>query len=96
MFTISCRFPALILNILCKFYRKKLTDPGLFPIRLRNDELDWKLFLDYVVEEDKFLLFINDLPYLLLPFKANVSSNVPMHISGGSIKLNDDEVIRVE
>ena len=32
----------------------------------------------------------------MLPFKADVSSLVPMHISMGTIKLNDTEVIKVE
>ena len=58
--------------------------------------MNWKLLLDYAVEEDKFLLFINDIPFLLLPFKADVSSLVPMHIERGTLKLNDVQVLHVE
>ena len=58
--------------------------------------MNWKLTLDYVVASNQFLLFINDLPFLLLPFKADVTSLVPMSISRGSLKLNDVQVMKVE
>ena len=66
----------------------------MFPLKLQDDELNWKLSLSYVVEGDKFLLFINDIPFLALPFKADVTSAGPMNIEGGIIKLNDAHVHR--
>ena len=64
----------------------------MFPLKLQDDELNWKLSLSYAVEEDKFLLFINDIPFLALPFKADVTSAGPMNIERGIIKLNDVKV----
>ena len=54
--------------------------------------MKWKLSLSYAVQEDKFLLFINDIPFLALPFKADVTSAEPMNIEQGTIKLNDVQV----
>ena len=71
-----------------QFCRKKLNSPALFPITMQDDDLSWKLSLSYVVADDKFLLFINDIPFLALPFKADVTSAAPMTIEQGSIKLN--------
>ena len=75
-----------------QFCRKKLNNPALFPLKLQDDELQWKLSLSYTVEADKFLLFINDVPFLALPFKADVTSAGPMNIERGIIKLNDVQV----
>ena len=52
----------------------------MFPLKLQDDELKWKLSLSYAVDADKFLLFINDIPFLALPFKADVTSAGPMNI----------------
>ena len=71
---------------------KKLNNPALFPLIMQDDELQWKLSLSYTVEEDKFLLFINDIPFLALPFKADITSAGPMNIENGIIKLNDVKV----
>ena len=70
------------------FCRKKLNNPALFPLILQTDELGWKLSLGYDVDEDKFVLYINDIPFLALPFKADVTSAGPMNIESGTIKLN--------
>ena len=75
-----------------QFCRKKLNNPALFPLRMQNDELKWKLTLNYALGEDKFLLFINDIPFAVMPFKADVTSAGPMIIEDGIIKLNDVEV----
>ena len=64
----------------------------MFPLKLQDSVLNWKLCLSYVVQADKFLLFINDVPFLALPFKADVTSAGPMNIEGGIIKLNDVQV----
>lgn len=45
--------------------------------------------LHYVVDGNKFILFINDKPFLSMPFKANAESAEPMNIEKGEIKLND-------
>ena len=71
---------------------KKLNNPALFPLKLQDDELNWKLSLGYIVEGDKFLLFINDIPFLTLSFKAYVTSTGPINIEYGTIKLNGVKV----
>ena len=58
--------------------------------------MNWKLSLDYVDEGAKFVLSINGVLFLMLPFKDQVSSLVSMNISNGIIKLNDEEVMKVE
>ena len=64
----------------------------MFPLKLQDDKLNWKLSLSYAVRVDKFLLFINDIPFLTLPFKADVARAVPMNIEEGTIMLNDVQV----
>jgi len=50
------------------FKGKKLNKPGLFPMKLQDAELGWKLALDYDVEGDFFILYINEEAFLGLPF----------------------------
>ena len=69
-----------------------MNHPNLFPLIFQDNVLSWKLSLHYSVAEDKFHLFINDKPFLSLPFKADVSGSEPMNIENGEIKLNDIQV----
>ena len=82
----------LMLFFLFNFDRKKLTQPGAFPITLQDDELCWKLSLDYNVQTDKFLLFINDEAFEEMPFQAEVAPSGPQNIDQGTIKINEVEV----
>jgi len=72
--------------------RGKLSKPSLFPMKLQHDLLNWKVSLQYVVDGDKFILLINDKPFLSLPFKANATSAEPMNVEEGTIKLNGVQV----
>ena len=74
------------------FDRKKLTQAGAFPITLQHDELKWKLSLGYDVQSDKFILFVNDVPFLELPFRSEVAPSGPQNITNGEIKLNEVKV----
>ena len=47
---------------------KKLSQPGVFPVRLQDDEMSWKLSLGYDTEKNIFVLWINDRAFLLLPY----------------------------
>lgn len=51
---------------------KKLSQPGVFPVRLQVDEMSWKLCLDYDTVKDIFVLSINDQAFLLLPYQAEL------------------------
>ena len=71
---------------------KKLTQPGVFPMKLQDDELSWKLSLYYEVQEDAFVLFINDVPFLWLPYQAEIEHSGPQNIDKGEIYINDTKV----
>ena len=49
----------LKMEILCQF-------------KLQEDELHWKLSLDYDVESDLFVLYIHGFPFLMLLYQAVV------------------------
>ena len=59
------------------FYRKKLSQAGVFPLKLQDDELQWKITLDYDGEKDTFILYINDLAFLELPYQAEIAPTGP-------------------
>ena len=58
----------LIYVFLFIFYRKKLTDPSLFPLQIQIEEVEWRVALSYQVPADKFSLMIDDLPFDDMPF----------------------------
>ena len=74
------------------FYSKTLTEPGVFPLVLQDDELGWQLAADYGVEDDKFILFVNGRAFLTLPYKASLDTTVPQSIESGKITLNGVQV----
>ena len=74
------------------FYSKTLTEPGVFPLVLQDDELGWQLAADYCVEDDKFILFVNGRAFLTLPYKASLDTTVPQSIESGKITLNGVQV----
>ena len=59
---------------------------------LQDDELGWKLAVDYGVEDDKFTLFINGRAFISLPYKASLATPVPQNIEVGIIALNGQQV----
>ena len=56
---------------------------------MQDDELGWKISLNYDVQTATFILPINDLPFLGMPYQAEVTPEGPQNIIGGSIKLNE-------
>ena len=59
---------------------------------MQDDELRWKISLNYDVQTDTFILHINDLPFLGMPYQAEVTPEGPQNIKSGSIKLNEVQV----
>ena len=62
-----------LLELRCKkkkeFVRgKKLTQAGVFPLKMQDDEHQWKLELNYDAENSSFKLAIDGKDFLLLPF----------------------------
>ena len=47
---------------------KRLTEPGLFPINIKVDDLRWKLTLGFDKMRDSFLLWVNGEAFLMLPY----------------------------
>ena len=47
-------------SLLMRIYSKKLSQPGIFPLKLQDDELQWNIKLDYDVQSDVLILHIND------------------------------------
>ena len=56
---------------------------------LESDEVPWKLQLQCDEKHETFILFINDLAFLELPYQAEAIPPGPRNILGGAIKLND-------
>ena len=57
---------------LVHFFSKKLSAPGVFPLKMQDDILQWKLALYYDAENDDFILHINGKAFLSLPYKASL------------------------
>ena len=68
---------------------KNLSQAGVFPLRLQDDDLRWKLSLDYKVPYDTFLLFIDGLAFMNMPLRAVVAPSGAQNIEHGFIKLNE-------
>lgn len=71
---------------------KKLSQPGMFPINMQDDENQWKFSLDYDVQGDTFILHIDDEPFLGLPYQSELTPTGPENILAGGIKLNEVQV----
>ena len=70
------------------FRNKHLTDPGLFPLKMQDDEMAWKLNLYYIVQTDKFALYINGIALLAYPYQAEIAHTGPQNIEQGKIEIN--------
>ena len=60
----------------------------MFPVKLQDGETQWKILVFYDVTTDAFALCINDIPFPLLPYQAEVVPQGPQNIERGKIKLN--------
>ena len=60
----------------------------MFPLKLQDDKLQWKLAVCYYVQMDEFVLHINGRAFLTLPYKASLANPCPMNIENGFIYLN--------
>ena len=60
----------------------------MFPLILQDGETQWKIAVFYIVATDEFALTINNIPFPLLPYQAEVIAQGPRNIEDGIIKLN--------
>ena len=60
----------------------------MLPLRIWDEELEWKISLDYDAEKNAFALSINDDPLLEMPYQAEANPDGPQNIDTGSIMLN--------
>ena len=71
---------------------KKLSQPDLFPMKLQDDVLEWKIAVNYDCPTNKFILTINDEPFDGMPYLAELTHHAPQNIEKGYIKLNGEEL----
>ena len=64
----------------------------MFPLHIQDDDLQWKISLNYDLQNDKFLLHINDKSFHQMPSQTEVNPEGPQNIDFGAIVLNDVEV----
>ena len=63
-------------------------------MKLQDDELQWKLALNYDVENGNFVLFINNKAFLSMLYKSSLAPPVSQNIETGIIMLNGVKVHR--
>ena len=61
-------------------------------MKVQEDELEWKISLNYDVSSGKFILLINDQPFDGLPYLAELTFRNPQNIERGTITLNGEEL----
>ena len=49
----------------------------MFPINLWVEVLQWKIQINYDVPNDTFLLAINDIAFLSMPYQGDIIPNGP-------------------
>ena len=64
----------------------------MFPLILQDGETQWKIAVFYIVDTDEFALTINNIPFPLLPYQAEVIAQGPRNIERGIIQLNNVDV----
>ena len=79
-------------SVLYIFCSKNLTTPDMFPLSLWDEELEWKIQVNYDVTNDTFLLAINDIAFFSMPCQTDIIPNGPQKIERGTVKLDGDEV----
>ena len=72
--------------------RGKLSQPGLFPLKVQDDELEWKISLNYDLSSENFILLINDEPFDGMPYLAELTFMSPQNIEEGTITLNGEKL----
>jgi len=65
----------------------------VFPLRIWDEELQWKISLDYDVQRNAFALSINDEPLLDMPYQAEVAPDGAQNIEKGMIVLNQVDLL---
>ena len=55
---------------------------------MQEDDLQWKILLDYDASTDKINLLINDKPFDDMPYLAEITHKSPQNIEDGTITLN--------
>ena len=71
------------------YFHSKLSQLDLFPLKVQDDELEWKISLNYDLFSRKFILLINDEPFDGMPYLAELTFFSPQNIEKGIIELND-------
>ena len=66
--------------LLYEFYSKKLTHSGLFPVKLQDGELNWKIVLHYDTLTNSFPLQINGVYFLQMPLQSELNPEGPQNI----------------
>ena len=61
-------------------------------MKMQDDELAWKLRLNYIVQTDKFALYINEIAFLAYPYQAEITHTGPQNIEQGRIMTNGQTV----
>ena len=68
-------------------FSKTLSSPKIFPIRLYDDVLDWKILVGYDLSTNVFALSINDLSFKRMPYQAQVILKGPQNITWGGCEI---------
>ena len=64
----------------------------MFPVKLQDGELNWKVVLHYDSLTNSFPLQINGIYFLQMPLQSELNPEGPQNIERGAIKLNGEEV----
>ena len=64
----------------------------MFPLNLLDEDLNWKVSLNYDLIKKIFLLHVNGISFHDMPIQYEVSLQGPQNIEGGIIMLNEDKV----
>ena len=58
-------------------------------MKVQEDELEWKISLNYDVSSGKFILFINDEPFDGMPYLVELTHKSSQNIEYGAIMFNE-------
>ena len=54
-----------------------MNESDTLPLEIMDDDLDWKIHLNYDMEAADFLVWINDKKFSRLPFLAEIATTAP-------------------
>ena len=74
--------------------RKWLKDETLFPILLQvyHDDQSWKFLVNLDRKKQRFILIVNDSPFMQLPFASATAIQVDDRIIQGKLSINSREI----